>query len=126
MRQQKRKEPVVDRYMFPFMRETIAQLQNLGKIRTSETYRSALSSFMRFRKGRDIRISDITDDVLISYEDALKVSGLSSIRLHFICGFCGPYTIGRSGLASRSRNILLNMSTPEWTRPERGRWTFLR
>ena len=83
MRQQKRKEPVVDRYMFPFMRETIAQLQNLGKIRTSETYRSALSSFMRFRKGRDIRISDITDDVLISYENALKVSGLSSNTTSF-------------------------------------------
>ena len=84
MRQKKKKrEPVVNGYLFPFMRETIAQLQNLGKIRTSETYRSALSSFMRFRGGRDIRISDITDDVLISYEDALKVSGLSSNTTSF-------------------------------------------
>ena len=38
---------------------------------------------MRFREGRDIRISDITDDVLISYEDALKVSGLSSNTTSF-------------------------------------------
>ena len=84
MRQKKKKsEPVKNGFLFPFMGEIIAQLQNLGKIRTSETYRSAWSSFMRFREGRDIRISDITDDVLISYEDALKVSGLSSNTTSF-------------------------------------------
>lgn len=83
MRQKKKREPVVNGYLFPFMRETIAQLESLGKIRTSETYRSALSSFMRFRKGKDIQISDITDDVLVSYEGVLKLSGLSSNTTSF-------------------------------------------
>lgn len=83
MGQKKKREPVVNGYLFPFMRETIAQLESLGKIRTSETYRSALSSFMRFRKGKDIQISDITDNVLVSYEGTLKLSGLSSNTTSF-------------------------------------------
>ena len=68
MRQKNRKEPVGNGYLFPFMQETIVQLQNLGKVRTSETYQSALASFMRFRNGKDVLISSIKVEMIVAYE----------------------------------------------------------
>ena len=36
------------------MKEIIFNLQQLGKTRTCETYRTTLNSFMRFRNGSDV------------------------------------------------------------------------
>ena len=40
--------------LFNFMQGVIAQLQQMGKQRTSETYRATLRSFMQFREDKDL------------------------------------------------------------------------
>ena len=40
--------------LFNFMQSVIVQLQQMGKQRTSGTYRATLSSFMQFREDKDI------------------------------------------------------------------------
>ncbi len=72
-----KKKPNLNGYLSPFMEGTIAHLQSLGKTRTSETYQSALASFMRFRKGKDVLISDIKDELMVGYEISMRASGLS-------------------------------------------------
>lgn len=64
-------------YLFLFMRNVIAGLKDLGKIRTSETYTSALNSFRKFRNNEDIAFDDIDSDVMIAYEAYLKACGVS-------------------------------------------------
>lgn len=83
MRQKQKKGLVSNEYLFPFMQETIVQLQKLGKIRTAETYQSALASFMRFREGKDVLISHIKDNLIVAYENSMKASGLSSNTTSF-------------------------------------------
>ena len=39
---------------FVFMEDVASNLKSLGKIRTSETYKSSLDSFRKFRKGKDL------------------------------------------------------------------------
>lgn len=75
MRQKQKKELVGNGYLFPFMQETIMHLQNLGKARTAEAYKSALASFMRFRDGKDV--------LIVAYEISIKVTGLSSNTTSF-------------------------------------------
>lgn len=62
--------------LMPFMRLTIERLREAGKIRTSETYASALQSFMRFRRGRDIAIEDIDAELIERYEAYLRDIGV--------------------------------------------------
>ena len=49
----------------------------LNKIRTAETYASALRSFMRFREGADLPLSDLTPFLIQRYEAWLLASGVS-------------------------------------------------
>ena len=63
--------------MFSFMEEIILELRGGGKIRTSETYGSALSSFSRFRNGADLPLDAMTPALLTSYEAYLCARGLS-------------------------------------------------
>ncbi len=61
-----------DAYFFCFTKSIIAQLQKLNKARTSETYSSALSSFMNFLNGKDLLHDEITSDLMMEYEAWLK------------------------------------------------------
>lgn len=61
---------------FVFMRETIALLDNMGRVRTAETYRSSLNSFMRFRKGADLPFYMLDSDLIKAYETWLIRSGV--------------------------------------------------
>lgn len=54
--------------LFNFMEKVIAMLKHNGKTRTSETYRSAMNSFRKFREGEDIMLDGITSEVMESYE----------------------------------------------------------
>ena len=63
--------------LFPFMEEVIDHLKTLGKIRTSETYTATLSSFKRFREGKDLSLDDMDSDVMMAYEAYLRHHGLS-------------------------------------------------
>ena len=55
-----------------FMHKVIAQLKQLGKERTSETYTAALKSFMRFRNEQDIPLDGISSDLIQMYEAWLR------------------------------------------------------
>ena len=60
---------------FNFMDSVIGQLKRLNRERTSETYASALSSFMRFRRNKDIQLDDMDEDLIMEYEAWLKING---------------------------------------------------
>lgn len=70
--------------LFNFMESIIARLKHDGKVRTSETYRSALNSFARFRSNEDVMLDALNQDLMESYEAYLQVKGLvpNSISFH--------------------------------------------
>ena len=63
--------------LFNFMQRVIAGLQQMGKHRTSETYRATLSSFMQFRHGKDLLLEDLDSDIMLMYEAYLRGKGLA-------------------------------------------------
>lgn len=60
-----------------FMEDVILTLYKLGRIRTSETYRTTLNSFKRFLNGEDISIGQLNKDIIRAYEMYLKDIGIS-------------------------------------------------
>ena len=72
-----------ERSLFDFMQGVIAQLQQMGKQRTSETYRATLRSFMHFRKDEDILLEDIDSDLMLMYEAYLHNRGLTKNTTSF-------------------------------------------
>ena len=69
--------------LFTFMHGVIAQLKQLGKIRTSETYTATLKSFMAFREEQDIPLDGITSDLMLLYEAYLKARGVRMNTISF-------------------------------------------
>ncbi|MDO4171433.1 MAG: site-specific integrase [Prevotellaceae bacterium] len=63
--------------LFHFMEHTIAQLRQLGKRRTSETYQAALNSFRQYRGGEGIMIDTMTSDEIRNYEASMNRRGIS-------------------------------------------------
>ena len=63
--------------LFNFMQGIIARFQQLGKQRTSETYRATLRSFMQFRDGKDMPMEEIDADTMLTYEAHLRNKGLA-------------------------------------------------
>lgn len=68
---------------FGFMRDVIFGLEQLGKIRTAETYTSALSSFMKFREGEDLLFDAMTSDLMQLYEAYLHGRGVGKNTISF-------------------------------------------
>ena len=62
--------------LFHFMQGIIGQLKQLGRVRTSETYASALASFMSFRNGQDLLLCELDEDTALLYEAWLKGRGV--------------------------------------------------
>ena len=69
--------------MFGFMQSVIGQLKRLNRLRTSETYTTALASFMKFREGSDLLLSDIDSDIMMLYEAWLKAKGVCQNTVSF-------------------------------------------
>ena len=69
--------------LFNFMQGVIAQLQQMGKQRTSETYRCTLKSFMQFREDKDVLLEDIDSDIMMMYEAYLRGRGLTKNSTSF-------------------------------------------
>ena len=69
--------------LFTFMHGVIAQLKQLGKIRTSETYTATLNSFMAFREEQDVPLDGITSDLMLLYEAYLKARGVRMNTISF-------------------------------------------
>ncbi|MBO5829161.1 MAG: site-specific integrase [Paludibacteraceae bacterium] len=63
--------------IFVFMEDVASNLKLLGKIRTSETYKSSLDSFRKFRKGKDLTFNKFNHEIMIEYEAYLKAKGIS-------------------------------------------------
>ncbi len=69
--------------LFNFMQGVIAQLQQMGKQRTSETYRCTLKSFMQFREDKNVLLDDIDSDLMLMYEAYLRGRGLTKNSTSF-------------------------------------------
>lgn len=69
--------------LFTFMHRVIAQLKQLGKVRTAETYTATLYSFMAFRDGQDIPLESIDSYLMLLYEAYLKNRGLRMNTISF-------------------------------------------
>lgn len=63
--------------LFNFMNDITAQLRQMGKYRTAETYHVTLRSFMHFRGNKDILLDEIDSDLMLMYEAWLHNRGLS-------------------------------------------------
>ena len=69
--------------LFSFWHNVIAQLKQLGKVRTSETYTATLNSFMAFRENQDIPLDGISSDIILLYEAHLKARGVCMNTISF-------------------------------------------
>ena len=69
--------------LFNYMESIIAKLKQNGKIRTSETYKSTLNSFKKFRNGEDIMLDCITSETMEGYEAWHKNRGVAPNTISF-------------------------------------------
>ena len=69
--------------LFTFMHGVIAQLKQLGKVRTSETYTATLRSFMAFRDKHDVPLDGISSDMMLMNEAYLKARGVRMNTISF-------------------------------------------
>lgn len=84
-------EDVIDRFnryvneysLFNFMERIIARFKQDGKFRTSETYKSTLSSFRKFCNDEDIMLDSITAGTMEAYEAWHRQRGLAPNTISF-------------------------------------------
>ena len=69
--------------LFNFMESIIAKLKHNGKIRTSETYKSTLNRFKKFREDEDIMLDCITSEIMEAYEAWHKKRGVVPNTISF-------------------------------------------
>ncbi len=69
--------------LFNFMESLIARLKQNGKIRTSETYKSTLNSFKKFRQDEDIMLDCLTSEIMEEYEAWHKGRGVAPNTISF-------------------------------------------
>jgi len=69
--------------LFNYMESVIVKLKQTGKTRTSETYRAALNSFCKFRKGEDIMLDCITSELMERFEAWHQLRGSTSNTISF-------------------------------------------
>lgn len=69
--------------LFNFMNSVIARLRQNGRIRTCESYRSALSSFRKFRNDEDIMLDSLGSELMEEYEGWLRQRGVSPNTISF-------------------------------------------
>lgn len=68
--------PISDKKMLSyFMQMNIVSLKQSGRLRTSETYKSALNSFMKFMRGKDIPLNRMDAALMAEYEAYLREHG---------------------------------------------------
>ena len=77
--QDNRQEPSFNNYI----RQQIARLKRLGKVRTSETYTAALRSFSGFMDDKEVLFDQINADLIAEYEAYLKGRGNSPNTISF-------------------------------------------
>lgn len=68
---------------FRFMEDVITHLKHLGRERTSETYTTALRSFMHFRNGEDVYLNEMDSELIMEYQAYLKSRHVSLNTISF-------------------------------------------
>lgn len=63
--------------VFNYMETLISNLKKKGSIRTSETYKTTLNSFKRFRNEEDIMLDCLTSEIIEEYEAWQKSRGIT-------------------------------------------------
>lgn len=63
--------------LFDFAESLIENIRELGRDRTAETYTVSLNSFRRFRRSKDVLLSEIDSDLVEAYQAYLKQCGTS-------------------------------------------------
>lgn len=63
--------------VFNFIRSQVRHKKQLGKVRSAETYRSTLYSFMHFRKGVDLTFDMMDGGLMELYEAWMQKAGLT-------------------------------------------------
>ena len=69
--------------LLSFWHNVIAQLKQLGKVRTAETYTATLKSFMKFQNNQDVPLDGINSDMMLMYEAHLKARGVRMNTISF-------------------------------------------
>lgn len=69
--------------LFAYMEGVIAKLKFDRKMRTAETYRTALNCFKKFREGEDIMFEYLNRDLIESYEAWLRQKEMSPNTISF-------------------------------------------
>lgn len=69
--------------LFRYIDNIITKLKSKGKVRTSETYKSALNSFSKYRGGKDIMLDCVDNETMESYEAWLRERGTSPNTVSF-------------------------------------------
>ena len=63
--------------VFEYMRRQSERMKMLGRVRTGETYRQTLRSFMKFRNDVDLYFDMLDADVVEQYESYMRANNLS-------------------------------------------------
>ena len=63
--------------VFEYIRRQSERMKELGRVRTGETYRQTLRSFMRFRNGVDLYFDMLNADMVEQYESYMRSNCLS-------------------------------------------------
>lgn len=69
--------------LFNYLESLIVKFKQNGKIRTSETYATALNSFKKFRKDEDLMLDCLTSEIMEAYEAWHKNNGNSPNTISF-------------------------------------------
>ncbi len=69
--------------LFNYMESIIANLRQNGRVRTSETYKSTLNSFRKFRKDEDLMLDSLTSGIMESYEAWHHQRGIAPNTISF-------------------------------------------
>ena len=69
--------------LFNYMENVIAKLKQNGKLRTSETYKSTLNNFKKFRQDEDIMLDCLTSDIMEEYESWQYKRGITPNTISF-------------------------------------------
>ena len=69
--------------LFNYMESIIAKLKQNGKVRTSETYKSTLNSFKKFREDEDIMLDCLTSEIMEAYEAWHHKKGVAPNTISF-------------------------------------------
>lgn len=71
--------------VFNYTSLQVNRLKTTGRNRTAESYRTALNSFRRFRRGADLMLDNLTPEIVQDYERWLRHTGLTLNSCSFYC-----------------------------------------